>query len=202
MFYPKFFTRSMQAGKKLKVKNGKGKTRRRLHFVLSICQVQYPMSEDVLNRIRAALRETEIKFREIRHEPTLTSADSAAVRGEELGVGAKALLLKVDERFAVFVLPADRQLDSAAVRKHFAAKRVRFATADELRDLTGLVPGSLPPFGRPVLPFDLFAEVSIGIRHDRVAFNAGSLTDSIVMSAADWEAIAKPTRFRFAKEVQ
>jgi prolyl-tRNA editing enzyme YbaK/EbsC (Cys-tRNA(Pro) deacylase) len=76
---------------------------------------------------------------------------------------------------------------------------VRFATAEELRELTGLVPGSLPPFGQPILPFDLFADASVGVRHDRVAFNAGSLTDSIVMSAANWEAVAKPTRFKFAK---
>jgi prolyl-tRNA editing enzyme YbaK/EbsC (Cys-tRNA(Pro) deacylase) len=157
------------------------------------------MSEDVLHRIRAALRDAGIECREIHHEPTLTSEESAAARGEELGVGAKALLLKVDERFAIFVLPADRQLDSAAVKKHLHVKRVRFATPEELRELTGLVPGSLPPFGEPILPFDLFADGSLGTRHDRVAFNAGSLTDSIVMSAADWEAVAKPLRFDFAK---
>ena len=159
------------------------------------------MSEDVLNCIRAALHGAGVEFREIHHQPTLTSAESAAARGEELGVGAKALLLKVDEQFAVFVLPADLQLDSASVRKHFSAKRVRFATAEELRELTGLVPGSLPPFGRPLLSFELYADNSLGIRHNRVAFNAGSLTDSIVMSAADWEAIAKPKRFDFAKEL-
>jgi prolyl-tRNA editing enzyme YbaK/EbsC (Cys-tRNA(Pro) deacylase) len=85
------------------------------------------------------------------------------------------------------------------VRKHFSAKRVRFATADELRELTGLVPGSLPPFGEPILPLDLFADSSLGVRYDRIAFNAGSLTDSIVMSAADWEAVAKSIRFDFAK---
>jgi prolyl-tRNA editing enzyme YbaK/EbsC (Cys-tRNA(Pro) deacylase) len=116
-------------------------------------------------------------------------------------VGAKALLLKLDDRFAIFVLPADRQLDSAAVKRHLQVKRIRFATADELRELTGLVPGSLPPFGEPILPFDLFADSSIGARHDRVAFNAGSLTDSIVMSASDWQAFAKPERLNFAKPV-
>jgi prolyl-tRNA editing enzyme YbaK/EbsC (Cys-tRNA(Pro) deacylase) len=158
------------------------------------------MGDDILSPIRQALAEAGITFREIHHQPTLTSAESAAARGEELSVGAKALLLKLDERFVVFVLPADRQLDSAAVKQHLGVKRLRFATAEELRELTGLVPGSLPPFGQPILPFELFADSSIGTRHDRVAFNAGSLTDSIVMSAADWEAIAKPKRFNFVKQ--
>jgi prolyl-tRNA editing enzyme YbaK/EbsC (Cys-tRNA(Pro) deacylase) len=65
--------------------------------------------------------------------------------------------------------------------------------------LTGLVPGSLPPFGRPLLPFDLFADSSLGAEQNKVAFNAGSLTDSIVMSATDWAEFAKPQRFDFAK---
>jgi prolyl-tRNA editing enzyme YbaK/EbsC (Cys-tRNA(Pro) deacylase) len=158
------------------------------------------MGNDIFADICQALSDAGITFREIHHQPTLTSAESAAARGEELSVGAKALLLKLDERFVVFVLPADRQLDSAAVKQHLGVKRLRFATTEELRELTGLVPGSLPPFGQPILPFELFADSSIGARHDRVAFNAGSLTDSIVMSAADWDAIAKPKRFDFVKQ--
>jgi prolyl-tRNA editing enzyme YbaK/EbsC (Cys-tRNA(Pro) deacylase) len=157
------------------------------------------MSIEILSLIRQALSEASITYREIHHPPTLTSAESAAARGEDLEVGAKALLVKVDDRFAIFVLPADRQLDSAAVKRHMHAKRIRFATPDELRELTGLVPGSLPPFGRPILPFDLYADISVGAERDKVAFNAGSLTDSIVMSAADWDGFAQPQRFQFAK---
>jgi prolyl-tRNA editing enzyme YbaK/EbsC (Cys-tRNA(Pro) deacylase) len=160
------------------------------------------MSEIVLSTIRQTLSNAGITFREIQHEPTFTSAESAAARGEDLKIGAKALLLRIDDRFAIFVLPADRQLDSAAVKRYFQAKRLRFATSDELHQLTGLVPGSLPPFGYPILPFDLYADSSLGTGHDKLAFNAGSLINSIVMSARDWEAIANPTRFEFAKPRQ
>jgi prolyl-tRNA editing enzyme YbaK/EbsC (Cys-tRNA(Pro) deacylase) len=157
------------------------------------------VSEEIRFRICRLLQNSGIAFREVQHEPTLTSADSARARGEELKVGAKALLLRVDEQFKNFVLNADRKLDSAAVKRHLNAKRIRFATAEELLQLTGLVPGSLPPFGHPILPFDLFADSQVGVHEDKVAFNAGSLTDSIVMSATDWESVAKPTRFNFAK---
>ncbi len=116
-----------------------------------------------------------------------------------MGVGAKALLLKTDDVFRLFVLCADRKLDSAAIKRQFMVKKVRFATAAELQELTGLVPGAVPPFGPPILPFELFADLEIGQRYDRLAFNAGSLTDSIIMPASDWDAIAKPTRFTFAK---
>ena len=138
-------------------------------------------------------------YRVVEHGPTRTSEESAAARGEPLDVGAKALLLKTDEVFRLFVLCADTQLDSGAIRKFLNVKKSRFATPEELLELTGLVPGSVPPFGEPVLPFELYAEDQIGVRHDRVAFNAGLLTTSIILNAPDWDRIAKPRRFLFAK---
>ncbi len=122
------------------------------------------------------------------------------MRGESLAVGAKALLLKTDDVFRLFVMPANLQLDSKKVKQRFNAKSVRFATKEELLELTGLVPGSVPPFGLPLLPFELYGDTAIGATEDKVAFNAGSLTDSIVMRATDWKAVAKPVEFAFAKE--
>jgi Ala-tRNA(Pro) deacylase len=157
------------------------------------------VADEILVQIRTALRDAGISFREVKHEPTFTSEESAKARGEDLDVGAKALLLRCDDGFSNFVLPADRQLDSGAVKRHLRLKRLRFATPDELLQLTGLVPGSLPPFGHPILPLELFADSSVGVGAGRVAFNAGSLTVSIVMSATDWVSFAKPSRFAFAK---
>ena len=151
------------------------------------------MPDDVLQRIRELLTEAEISFREVHHEPTYTSEESARARGEEIRIGGKALLMKVADEFRLFVLPADRKIDSAAVRKQLGSRKMRFATKDELLELTGLVPGSVPPFGRPILPFDLYVDAAIG-ENDRIAFNAGSLTDSIIMPVADYLRIAQPIK--------
>lgn len=158
------------------------------------------MSQIMLEKIRQYLGAAGIAYREVHHEPTRTSEESAAARGEPLSVGAKALLLRTDEVFRLFVLPADRKLDSNAIRRYLGARKTRFASIDELDELVGLVPGAVPPFGEPVLPFELYADESVGVEHGKVAFNAGSLTDSIIMSATDWAAIARPARFRFAKD--
>ena len=105
----------------------------------------------LLDAIRSLLHERDIVFREVHHEPTLTSQDAARVRGEELKNGGKALLMKVDSGFALFVLPADRRVHSAAIRRELAAKKIRFASREELSELTanedraGLEPGSVPP---------------------------------------------------------
>ena len=150
-----------------------------------------------LSRILELLDDAEISYRRISHEPTRTSEDSARARGESLETGGKALLLKAGDRFAVFVLSAALKLDSHAVKKHLGSRSLRFATADELREMTGLVPGSVPPFGEPLLPFPLYIDESIEA-NERIAFNAGSLTDSLVLETADYLRIAGGEVFRFS----
>ena len=151
----------------------------------------------ILDRIRAWLTAESVVYREAHHEPTRTSEESARARGEEMRVGGKALLIKVDDTFRLFILSADRKLNSGAIRQHFNAKKTRFASPEELMSLTGLVPGSVPPFGEPILPFPLYVDPSV-FENDRVAFNAGSLTDSIVMPIEDYKRLANPQVFTFA----
>lgn len=139
--------------------------------------------------------------REVHHEPTRTSEESARVRGEELRVGGKAIVLKVDDVFALFVFSAERRLDSGAVRRGLGARRTRFATPEELAEMTGLVPGAVPPFGRPILPFDLYIDPSIP-RNDRIAFNAGSLTDSMILPMADYLRVAGGRVMAFTKDAE
>ena len=151
----------------------------------------------VNNRIRDWLLAEGVSFREVHHEPTRTSEESAQARGEALRIGGKALLIKVDAEFRLFVLSADRKLDSAAIRAHFSAKKTRFATPEELMEHTGLVPGSVPPFGSPILLFPLYADPSV-FENERIAFNAGALTDSIIMGIEDYRRVARPEVFTFA----
>ena len=158
------------------------------------------MSLQTLERIRNHLDAAGISYREVEHEPTRTSEESAAARGEELRIGAKALLLRTDDKFQLFVLPADRRMDSTAIRRYLGVRKTRFASVEELDSLVGLVPGAVPPFGEPLLPFKLYADEAMGKETDKVAFNAGLLTHSIIMAASDWLDIAKPERFHFAKK--
>ncbi|MBT6154889.1 MAG: hypothetical protein HOL01_15855 [Planctomycetaceae bacterium] len=148
--------------------------------------------QDVLIRIRELLQRNDVAFREVEHAPTLTSEESARARGEDLRIGGKALLMKSGDTFRLFVLPADRKVDSSAIRQELGIRKMRFASRDELLELTGLVPGCVPPFGKPVLPFDLFVDAAIR-KNDRIAFNAGSLTNSVIMGVDDYLRVAEPT---------
>ncbi len=151
----------------------------------------------VYEEIKKLLASHGVEFREVHHEPTRTSAESAKARGEDLAIGGKAILMKVGEVFRLFVLSAAKKVDSQKIKEHFGEKKLRFATPEELKDLTGLVPGAVPPFGKPVTPFDLYVDVSI-TANEKIAFNAGSLTDSIIMSCKDYLKVASPEVFEFA----
>lgn len=153
---------------------------------------------DILRQVRDLLATHGIPFREVHHEPTYTSEESARARGEELRIGGKALLMKGDDAFRLFVLPADRKVDSSAIRRELGLRKLRFASREELAELTGLVPGAVPPFGWPVLPFELFVDAGL-CDNERIAFNAGSLTDSIILAVREYLEVARPVRiFPFA----
>ena len=139
----------------------------------------------VLAELLAFLKGHGVECRHVQHAETFTSEESARARGESLDVGAKALLMKVDDSFRLFVMSASRKMDSKKVKDYFKAKSLRFATPEELLEKTSLVPGSVPPFGEPILPFKLYVDHSIE-ELDYVAFNAGSLSDSLVMSSGDY----------------
>ena len=156
------------------------------------------MTASVFCRIVALLEEHDVPFGHVRHAPVRTSEQAAAARGEPLEIGGKALVIKVDGDFALFVLSAAARLDNRAFKRYFGAKDVRFASPDELMSLTGLVPGSVPPFGRPVLPLPLYADPSV-FDNRRIAFNAGSLKDSLVIATSEYRRVAKPEVFRFHK---
>ncbi len=155
------------------------------------------MSTGTFESIKSFLALHSIQFREVHHQPTHSSEESARARGEDISIGGKAILVKVDDEYKLFVLSAAKKIDSQKIKGRFGARRLRFATPDELQQLTGLVPGSVPPFGRPILPFDLYVDVSI-VANERIAFNAGLLTTSIVMNCRDYLSIASPEIFQFS----
>jgi len=152
---------------------------------------------DMFEEIKNWLHSELIDFKEIHHEETRTSEEAAKARGEALSIGGKAIVLKVGDTFKIFVLSAARKLDSSAIKSRFKTRKTRFASRDELLNLTGLEPGSVPPFGKPLLNLELYVDKSIK-DNERIAFNAGSLTDSIIMNTRDYLEISKPVIFNFS----
>lgn len=151
----------------------------------------------VLHRIQDLLASRSIPFELTHHRPVFTSAEAAEVRGESLHSGAKALVVKADDRFVMLVLPGDHSLDSKQARKFLAAKSIRFASREEVAVLTGLEPGSIPPFGT-LFGLRTFCDAALA-GCGRINFNAGSHSDSVRMLYVDYEAVEKPVAGAFSR---
>jgi Ala-tRNA(Pro) deacylase len=152
-----------------------------------------PITERLIGWLTAA----GVPFRVLHHPPVLTSAEAATVRGTPLEAGAKALVVRADGRPVHLVLPADRRVDNARLRELLEARRVRFATPDELAALTGCAPGAVPPFG-DLFGLDGLVDEAL-TRVDEIAFNAGSRTVSITMRCADFLRLAGARVVRFTQ---
>src|SRR4029077_3269239 len=101
------------------------------------------MEISICDRLQDWLKQSGVPFTVLHHEPVFTSEQAAAVRGTSLSSGAKALVVKGGERFLLLVLPADRKLDNRKAREALGVKSFRFATREEVENLTSLQPGSI-----------------------------------------------------------
>jgi Ala-tRNA(Pro) deacylase len=149
------------------------------------------MSASVFDRIHEKLTAAGITFGVLRHAPVYTSEEAAAVRGVPLCTGAKALIVKAGEDFVLLVVPADRKLDSKKARTALGVKGLRFANREEVLELTGLLPGSIPPFGS-LFGLPTFCDPALR-ENDQINFNAGDHAVSVSMTCADYVAVEKPT---------
>ncbi|NUQ65541.1 MAG: hypothetical protein HUU20_23990 [Pirellulales bacterium] len=141
-------------------------------------------TRSVFERIEALLRGQGIEFGVLRHAPVYTSQQAAEVRGTPLSSGAKALVCKGENVMVMFVLPADRKLSSPAVRRELGWRKLRFASKEEVLELTGLEPGSIPPFGS-LFGLPTYCDRRLG-DNESINFNAGDHAVSISMSYADY----------------
>jgi Ala-tRNA(Pro) deacylase len=144
----------------------------------------------VFDRLQALLQTANISFTVLHHEPVFTSEQAAAVRGTPLSSGAKALIIKADE-FVMFVLPADRKLDNRKAKSALGVRALRFATREEVEQLTGLQPGSIPPLGS-LFALPTYCDPALA-ENTSINFNAGDHAISVQMACVDYMRLEKPT---------
>ena len=151
----------------------------------------------VFERIRRLLDENGAVYDVLRHEPVYTSEEAAAVRGTPLASGAKALICKGEDQIVMFVLPADRKLANREIRRSRKWRKLRFLNRDEVLELTGLQPGSIPPFGS-LFGLPTLCDSRLG-DNERINFNAGDHSISVSMSYVDYIRVESPEIGEFAE---
>lgn len=137
----------------------------------------------VFEEINKIFEEANIDYEIVEHEPVFTSEEAARIRDSDISRGAKALVLMADKRPILAVVPGDKRADFRKLKKLLGIKDLRMATPEEVKNVTGLEIGAIPPVGKAMGLDSYYAEEFLD--KDRVAFNAGSHTISIFVKASD-----------------
>lgn len=147
--------------------------------------------------LKEFLDKEQIRYVTINHSPAYTAsqiAESAHIPGKEL---AKTVIVSLDGKHAMAVLPASAKLDLHKLAEEANARKAELAS--ELR-FQGLFPGcelgAMPPFGNL---YGLPVYVDRSLQEDKeIAFSAGSHTELIRLAYEDFERLVRPKVIAFA----
>jgi len=149
-----------------------------------------------IRTLNKLLDSRNISFRSYNHSPTFTAQETAEVLHTTGYEVAKSVVLKIDSRFVILVLPACQQVDLEGFRQKVGAKTVELETERELQTIAPMCDkGSIPPVGNL---FGLPVYVSTSLAEDEViSFTAGTHTEDIRMSYRDFEWLVQPQLMDF-----
>ena len=144
-----------------------------------------------VQRLKEFLDRHGVKYVTMSHSPAFTAqeiAASAHVPGKEL---AKTVIVLLDGKMAMAVLPASYKVDLDRLQELAGAETVELATEQQFRDMfPGCEVGAMPPLGNL---YDMEVFVSETLAEDEeIAFNAGSHTELVRLSYRDFERLADP----------
>jgi Ala-tRNA(Pro) deacylase len=135
------------------------------------------------------------KYVTIRHSRAYTAqetAQSAHIPGKEL---AKTVMIEVDGKMAMAVVPASERIDLAALKRGCGAAKIELATEGEFKRLfPDCEVGAMPPFGN-LYGMEVFASSRLA-EDQEIAFNAGSHTELIKLAYEDFERLVGPKIIR------
>jgi Ala-tRNA(Pro) deacylase len=155
----------------------------------------------VLEKLKAYLDEKEVKYSTITHPQAYTAqglAQAMHVPGREF---AKSVLIKIDGKCALAVLPAVLNIDFNKIKHALGTDNVELANEDDIeRCFPGCELGAMPPLGNL---YDLPVFVARDLRDDEeIIFNAGSHVEAIRMNYADFEKLVQPVVCEFTSRTR
>jgi len=150
-----------------------------------------------IKKLKAFLDENNVKYLTVRHSGAFTAQEIAAsvhVSGKEF---AKTVIIKIEGKMAMTVLPASYQLNFKLLHEIFGTQRVTLATEAEFKYFfPDCEVGAMPPFGN-LYDMEVFVAESLA-EEKEIAFNAGNHTEMIKLNYEDFVRLVHPRVFRFS----
>ena len=144
-----------------------------------------------IRKLREFLDSHAVRYFVVSHSPAYTAQEIAAaahVPGKEL---AKTVMVTLDGKMAMVVLPASRQLDFELLRELTGTRDVELADEKEFSGLfPECEPGAMPPFGN-LYGMDVYVSEELE-DDDEIAFNAGAHTELLRLSYESYKRLVRP----------
>jgi Ala-tRNA(Pro) deacylase len=143
------------------------------------------------------LNENNIEYITISHSPAFTAqtiAASAGIRGKDM---AKTVIVLIDGKLSMAVLPASYRVDLEMLANTLGAKKVELAGEQDFKNVfPDCEVGAMPPFGN-LYGVDVYVAQSLA-ENIVIVFNACSHHELIRMSYRDFENLVQPKIIKFS----
>lgn len=137
------------------------------------------------------LEKNGITHRWVAHRPAYTAPETAAsahIRGKDF---AKTVVVRLNGKLAMTVMPANEKIVPTRLSKMVGVKDVEIVPETEfMNSFPGCEPGAMPPFGS-MFGMPVFVSATLAKDHT-IACNAGSHTDCVMLSFADYVKLEHP----------
>ncbi len=144
-----------------------------------------------IKKVKDYLDNNNIKYVIISHSPAYTAmevAASAHVSGNEL---AKTVMVKLDEKMTMVVLPASYKIDFNQLKDESGAVTVQLAAEEDFIEMfPNCEVGAMPPFGN-LYKMEVYVAESL-TKGKEIAFAAGSHSELIKLAYKDFEILVNP----------
>ncbi len=154
-----------------------------------------------MDQLLALLSELGISFTRYDHPAVFSCEESDRLCPKMHGAHTKQLLMKAKgkEIYVLAIVMHDKRVDRKALAKDFGAQSFSFVSPEKLKEMLGVTPGSVTPFG---LIFDKEKKINVIVDVDawlvgKFCFHPLVNTATLVIDHAGFETFLKHTGHTF-----
>ena len=149
-------------------------------------------------KLKKYLDKEKVRYVTVCHSRAYTAQETAAsahIPGKDL---AKTVMVKIDGKMAMAVLPASFRVDFELLKGAAGTDDVQLAKEEEfVKMLPECDVGAMPPFGN-LYGLDVYVSPKLE-SYDEIAFNAGTHTELMKLAYRDFERLVHPRVLALAK---
>jgi len=151
------------------------------------------------DRLIEFLNQHQVRYEIVHHPVAFTAQELAAIEGVKGHEHAKVVMAKAGARLVMLVLPASHRVDWERLQAVIGAVPALAAEADFQALFPDCEIGTMPPFGQ-LYGVEMVVDGGFA-QNTRIAFEAGTHSDAVKMSYADYARLAQPAVADFASKL-